>query len=145
MGKLIRANAKVSADRLATILAELERWRDRELGRQLAWERIESFSGYSRQALSRHPDILRAFQAAKHALACPDRPSRSRGLDEELAFQDRTIVRLREELSRYERLEQQWYARWQRVALHCGRLGLSLEDLDRPLEQGLQNGPKRGA
>jgi hypothetical protein len=144
MGRPIRANAKLSADRLASIVAELEHWRDRELGLDLTWERVEMFSGYSRQALSSHPEILRAFQEAKRSLGCPDRPSRSRGLDEELAFQDRTIVRLRQELSRYEMLEQQWHARWQRVALHCGRLGLSLEELDQPLEQTILSNRRRG-
>lgn len=144
MDKPIRANPKLSANRLATIVAELGRWRDRELGLELTWERVAMFSGYSRQALSSHPEILRAFQAAKRALANPDRPSRSRGRDEELAFQDRTIVRLREDLRRYESLEQQWHARWQRVALHCGRLGLSLEELDQPLEQTIQSKPRRG-
>lgn len=133
MGKPIRANAKVSEQTRLVILAELERWRDRELGTQLSWERVEAFSGYSRQALSRHPDILRAFQVAKNALACEGRPSRSRGRDDELAFQDRVIVRLREEVSRYALLEQEWHARWQRIAQHCGRLGLSLEELDGPL------------
>lgn len=115
------------------------------MGLDLTWERVEVFSGYSRQALSSHPEILRAFQAAKQALARLDRPSRSRSRDEELAFQDRVIVHLRQELSHYERLEQQWQARWQRVALHCGRLGLSLEDLDQPLERTIQSKPRQRA
>ncbi|MGO4156629.1 hypothetical protein [Cupriavidus sp. YAF13] len=132
MGKPIRANAKVSEQTRLAILAELERWRDRELGTQLSWARVEAFSGYSRQALSRHPDILRAFQAAKSALACEGRPSRSRVRDDELAFQDRVIVRLREEIGRYALLEQEWHARWQRIAQQCGRMGLSLEELDVP-------------
>jgi len=134
MGKPIRANAKVNEQTRVAILAELERWRDRELGTQLSWERVEAFSGYSRQALSRHPDILRAFQAAKNALACEGRPSRSRGRDDELAFQDRVIVRLREEVRRYALLEQEWHARWQRIAQQCGRMGLNLEDLDVPMK-----------
>lgn len=134
MGKPIRANVKINAQTRLAILAELERWRDRELGTQLSWERVEAFSGYSRQALSRHPDILRAFQVAKEALACPGRPSRSRSRDDELAFQDRVIVRLREEVSRYALLEQEWHARWQRIAQQCGRLGLSLEELDVPMK-----------
>lgn len=55
MTKAIRANVKLSERKAAGIIAELERWRDGELGTKLTWERIEAFSGFTRQALSGIP------------------------------------------------------------------------------------------
>ncbi|KPD17408.1 hypothetical protein ADM96_18665 [Burkholderia sp. ST111] len=134
MPKAIRANSKISERKAAGIVAELDRWRDGELGIKLTWERIEAFSGFTRQALSRHPDILRAYQQAKRALAAPDRRSWSRSRGDELTYLDQTVESLRMQIRRYETLEQQWLQRWQRIAYHCSRKGMSIEELDRPLD-----------
>ncbi|KDP85763.1 hypothetical protein CF70_012030 [Cupriavidus sp. SK-3] len=130
----IRAKAKISERKKASIIAELERWQDRELGTRLTWERIESFSGYTRQALSRHPEIVHAYQEAKRALAAGARPSRSRSRSDELAYLDRTVENLRAKIRRYEELEAQWLQRWQRIAFQCVQRGISIEDLDLPLD-----------
>jgi hypothetical protein len=134
MTKAIRANAKLNERKAAAIIAELERWRDGELGTKLTWERIEAFSGFTRQALSRHLPIVTAYQAAKGALAAPDRRSRSRMRSEELLYLDHTIEDLRAELRRYELLERKWLERWQCIAYHCSRLGLNMDEFDRPID-----------
>ncbi|MFT0173368.1 hypothetical protein ACLKMY_30970 [Paraburkholderia mimosarum] len=135
MPKAIRANSKISERKAAGIVAELDRWRDGELGTKLTWQRIEAFSGFTRQALSRHEAIRRAYQEAKRVLAAPGRRSRSRSRSDELTYLDQTIENLRLEVRRYEALEQQWLQRWQRITYHCSRRGLSIEDLDRPLDE----------
>ncbi|WP_186111844.1 hypothetical protein [Burkholderia gladioli] len=134
MPKAIRANSKISVAKLASIVAELERWRDKELGVKLTWERIEAFSGFTRQALSRHPKIASAYQEAKLSLSMPDRRSRSRSQGDERAYFDETLASLRAEVRRYEALEQGWLQRWQRIAFHCSRRGLSIDELDQPLD-----------
>ncbi|KGD08476.1 MULTISPECIES: hypothetical protein [Burkholderia] len=134
MPKAIRANSKISAAKLTSIIAELERWRDKELGVKLTWERIEAFSGFTRQALSRHPKIASAYQEAKRSLSMPDRRSRSRSQDDERTYFDETLASLRAEVRRYEALEQGWLQRWQRIAFHCSRRGLSIGELDQPLD-----------
>jgi hypothetical protein len=134
MAKAIRANSKIGERKAAGIVAELERWRDGELGTKLTWERIEAFTGFTRQALSRHQEIMHAYQEAKRALVAPDRRSRSRLHGNELMYLDQTVENLRAEVRRYEALEQQWLQRWQRIAFHCSRKGLSIEELDRPLD-----------
>jgi hypothetical protein len=134
MTKAIRANSKISERKAAGIVAELDRWRDGELGTKLTWQRIEAFSGFTRQALSRHEKISHAYQEAKRALKAPGRRSRSRSRSDELTYLDQTIENLRLQVRRYEALEQQWLQRWQRIAFHCSRKGLSIEDLDRPLD-----------
>jgi len=134
MTKAIRANVKLSERKAAGIIAELERWRDGELGTKLTWERIEAFSGFTRQALSRHPLIVTAYQTAKGALATPHRRSRSRSRNEELLYLDQTIEDLRAELRRYELLEQKWLERWQCIAYHCSRRGLNIDEFDRPID-----------
>lgn len=134
MAKAIRVNSKISTRQLVGIIAELERWRDRELGLKLTWEKIEAFSGFTRQAMSRHPKILNAYQEAKRSLSTPGRRSRSRSYNDERAYFDRTLESLRSEIQRYEALEQAWLQRWQRIAFHCSRRGLSIGDLDQPLD-----------
>jgi hypothetical protein len=134
MVKVIRASLKIDNTRALAIISELERWRDKELGTKLTWEKIEAFSGYTRQALSRHPKIKLAYDEAKRALADPARVSSSRSRDEERRFFDQTVEDLRKELKRYEDLEQTWLQRWQRIAVRCCDLGLSIEDLDKPLD-----------
>ncbi|WP_256928052.1 hypothetical protein [Caballeronia sordidicola] len=134
MTKAIRANVKLSERKAAGIIAELARWKDGELGTKLTWERIEAFSGFTRQALSRHPQIVTAYQMAKGALATPDRRSRSRARNEELLYLDHTIEELRAELRRYELLERKWFERWQCIAYHCLRRGLSIEEFDQPID-----------
>ncbi|RKR43247.1 hypothetical protein B0G82_0807 [Paraburkholderia sp. BL17N1] len=119
---------------MPAIVAELERWRDGELGTKLTWERVEAFSGFTRQALSRHAEIVRAYHDAKDALARPGRQSRSRAMEAERQYFDQTLERLRAEVDRYKVLEQQWLQRWQRIAFHCSRRGMSIDDLDRPLD-----------
>src|SRR5258708_37351696 len=91
MPKAIRANSKISERKAAGIVAELDRWREGELGIKLTWERVEAFSGFTRQALRRHPDILRAYPQTKHALPAPDRRSRSRSQSDELTYLAQTV------------------------------------------------------
>ena len=134
MPKAIRANSKISERKAAGIVAELERWREGELGTKLTWERIEAFSGFTRQALSRHQEISHAYKEAKRALADPARRSRSRANSDEIAYLDQTLANLRSQIRRYEALEQQWLQRWQRIAYHCSRKGMSIEELDQPLD-----------
>jgi len=38
------------------------------------------------------------------------------------------------QITRYEALEQLWLQRWQRIAFHCSRRGISIDELDRPLD-----------
>lgn len=130
----IRANAKISEQRKAGIIAELERWQGRELGTQLTWWRIEAFSGYSRQALSRHPDIVHAYQEAKRALADRGQKSRSRTRRDEIAYLDQTVERLRAKIRWYEQIEAHWLERWQRITAQCLQRGLNIDDLDCPLD-----------
>ncbi|MGF6634892.1 hypothetical protein [Paraburkholderia sp. MM6662-R1] len=134
MVKVIRASAKISDVKALTIVSELERWRDRELGTKLTWEKIEAFSGYTRQALSRHPRIKLAYDEAKRALADPARVSSSRSRDEEPKYFDQTVRDLEGKVKRYQDLEQTWFQRWQRIAVRCSELGLNIEDLDKPLD-----------
>lgn len=134
MPKSIRANGKLGQRKAAGIVAELERWRDGELGAKLTWERVEAFSGFTRQALSRHPEIQQAYIEAKRALAMPARRSRSRIKGDEVQYLDQTIESLRARITQYEALEQQWLQRWQRIAFHCARKGLNIEELDLPLD-----------
>ncbi|MGF6296069.1 hypothetical protein [Paraburkholderia youngii] len=134
MAKAIRANSKISERKAAGIVAELDRWRDGELGTKLTWQRIEAFSGFTRQALSRHETIRHAYQQAKRALATPGRRSRSRSRSDELTYLDQTIKNLRMQIRHYEALEQQWLQRWQRIAYHCSRKGMSIGELDQPLD-----------
>lgn len=134
MPKAIRANSKISERKAVGIVAELDRWRDGELGTKLTWQRIEAFSGFTRQALSRHEKIRRAYQDAKRALAVPGRRSRSRSRSDELTYLDQTIENLRMQIRHYEALEQQWLQRWQRIAYHCSRKGMSISELDQPLD-----------
>jgi len=134
MAKAIRANAKINETKAQVIISELERWRDRELGAKLTWEKIEAFSGYTRQALSRHLKIKMAYEAAKRALAGPLRPSASRSIADERQYFDQAVKDLRAKIQQYEALEQSWLQRWQRIAFHCAAKGLSMEDLDKPLD-----------
>ncbi|MCX4155521.1 MULTISPECIES: hypothetical protein [Paraburkholderia] len=134
MPKIIRANGKLGERKAAGIVAELERWRNGELGTKLTWECVEAFSGFTRQALSRHPEIQQAYLEAKRALAMPARRSRSRVKGDEVLYLDKTIERLRARITQYEALEQQWLQRWQRIAFHCARKGLNIEELDLPLD-----------
>ncbi|WGS55089.1 hypothetical protein LFL96_34630 (plasmid) [Paraburkholderia sp. D15] len=132
MPKSIRANGKLGQRKAAGIVAELERWRDGELGAKLTWERVEAFWGFTRQALSRHPEIRQAYIEAKRALAMPARRSRIKG--DEVQYLDQTIESLRARITQYEALEQQWLQRWQRIAFHCARKGLNIDELDLPLD-----------
>jgi len=134
MKKVIRANSKIGSRKMMAIVAELERWREGELGTKLTWERVEAFSGFTRQALSRHAEIARAYHDAKGALARPGRKSRSRTMEGEREYFDQTLERLRAEVERYKVLEQQWFQRWQRIAFHCARRGMSIDDLDQALD-----------
>ncbi|MGC2965712.1 hypothetical protein [Paraburkholderia aspalathi] len=134
MSRTIRANGKLGDGKVAGIVAELERWRDGDLGTRLTWERVEAFSGFTRQALSRHPEIHQAYLEAKRVLATPGRRSRSRLKSDEIQYLDQTIESLRAQITRYEALEQQWLQRWQRIAYHCSRKGMSIDELDRPLD-----------
>jgi hypothetical protein len=134
MTKAIRANSKISERNAAGIVVELDWWRDGELGTKLTWERIEAFSGFTRQALSRHHEIRHAYQEAKRALAAPQRRSRSRCRADELTYVEQTVESLRAQIRRYEALELQWLQRWQRIAYRCSRNGISIEELDRPID-----------
>jgi len=135
MGKSIRANAKLDDRKVASILAELQRWGNGEFGRGLTWRSIEECSGYTRQALSRHPPILQAYQTAKRALDKPKRRSRTKSASDEILYLDQTVRSLREQLSHYQAAERSWIERWQRIAYQCSRRGLNIEELDSPIDE----------
>ncbi|MEM5440496.1 hypothetical protein [Paraburkholderia diazotrophica] len=135
MARSIRANAKIDEQKMTSIVRELHRWRDGEFGNKLTWGRIEDCSGYTRQALCRHAPIVQAYQAAKRALAAPEPRSRSRSRSDEILYLDQTVQTLREQLRRYEGLERAWIERWQRIAYHCSRRGLSIEEFDSPIDE----------
>jgi len=109
------------------ILDELDAWCRRERPGKLTWQRLEEFSGFSRQSLSAHDELKRRYDAAK-AVGRGDQPRRAmRPIDQQVAS-------LREELTSLKGIVQRYDERWARYALNAARIGLDLERLDAPLD-----------
>ena len=79
--------------------------------------------------------LVRAYQTAKLALDKPKRRSHTRSTSDEILYLDQTVRSLREQLSNYEAAERKWIERWQRIAYHCSRRGLSVEERDGPIDE----------
>ncbi|WP_069638367.1 hypothetical protein [Burkholderia sp. PAMC 26561] len=128
MKRKIRANRKMTEDDVLRIKGELKRWEMKELGTKLTWDILERFSGFTRPALSAHPEIVDALKLARLALqsdrAAATRASLSRA--DEIV---RENARLAKELAKYKRGEDVWHEKWICIAYNAQARGISIEEL----------------
>lgn len=129
-----KAHRKMTGDDIKAVVAELKKWQDKEYGRGLTWERIENFSGFSKPALWAKTEIKSAFQAAKKALADPTRKAAARTREDYATHLEGRLRAALEKVAFYEDLEKQWLARWQRIEYHAQARGMTMEDLDKPMQ-----------
>jgi hypothetical protein len=120
---------KMSAQDVAYAVKELEAWKDGQRGRKLTWSLLEKATGFTRQTLSAKEEIYAGYEAAKEALATGARPRRPKSDD----YQLNKIAELEKELKQYEKLEEDWFERWIRIAYHARGKGFSIDDLDQEI------------
>jgi len=127
----------MSAEDIQTVLHELDGWCRRERAGRLGWKRLEAVSGFTRQALSSHPEIAERFGQAKatnrrggSGLKC-----RPRGVDQRVIDLQRQVEQLRGIISRYDE-------RWACYARNAALRGIDLAILDEPLEPPARSGTR---
>ena len=120
---------KMSAADKQRVLHELDAWcRGERVGR-LTWARLEEVSGFTRQALSSHPDIVERYGDAK-AVNRPGnkaRISRPKSNDQRVLDLQREVERLKSIINRYDE-------RWAIYARNAALAGFDLERLEAPMD-----------
>lgn len=120
---------KMSAADIQNVLHELDAWCRRERPGRLSWRHLETFSGFTRQALSGRDEIAERFGAAKTV----NRPSSAaqrrapKNSDQRIIDLQRDIEHLRAVINRYDE-------RWARYARNASLQGVDLARLDEPLD-----------
>lgn len=122
-----RSLPRLSVETVAKILDELDAWCRRERVGKLTWQRLEDFSGFSRQSLSAHDDIKQRYDVAKGV-------SRGDGRKVSVKTEDEQVAALRKDLTVTKAIVQRYDERWARYALNAARLGYDLDRLDEPMD-----------
>lgn len=126
---------KMSAEDKQRVLHELDAWCRRERHGRLTWSRLEEVSGFTRQALSGHQEIVERYGEAK-AVNRPEsigRISRRKSTDQRVLDLEREVERLKGIINRYDE-------RWATYARNAALVGFDLERLEAPMDP-----PVRGA
>lgn len=95
----------------------------------LTWARLEDVSGFTRQALLNHPEIVERYGEAK-AFNLP--AVKTKMVNPKTA--DQRIIDLRREIDRLETLINRYDERWARYARNATLLGYDLERLEQPMD-----------
>lgn len=121
---------KITPDDKQKILHELDAWYRGERAGRLTWAQLERVSGFTRQALSNHREIVERYGEAK-ALNRPNgassKPSPRKTVDQRVLDLQREVERLRSIIGRYDE-------RWARYARNAALLGYDLERLEVQLD-----------
>lgn len=117
---------------ITLIVAELERWRDGQLGSKLTWSILEKNFGYTRQSLESHIRIKSAYQAAKITLRKGLTQTRQQYIDE-VSLLKANLETMKSLVKDYEQKEREWQMRWQRIAYHVRAKGLNFVEIDRSI------------
>ncbi len=128
MQRKIRANRKMTPADVIRIKDELKRWEMKELGAKLTWDIVERFSGFTRPALSAHPEIVDALKSARLALQS-DRAAATRVSLSRADETSRENERLCKELEKYKRGENLWHEKWLCITYNAQARGISIEEL----------------
>lgn len=124
---------RMAANDVGSIVLDLDRWANGQLGSKLTWAILEERSGFSRQSLQAKPEIKAAYDLAKRALSGGLVKSREQATKDNDELQ-RDIARLRLEIVEYRKREDLWKLRWQRIAYHIRAKGVQMFDIDKPLQ-----------
>lgn len=121
---------KMSTEDKQRVLHELDAWCRGERPGRLTWVRLEEVSGFTRQALSSHREIVERYREAK-TINSPNgkNPSGSRPktFDQRVLDLQREVERLRSIINRYDE-------RWACYARNAAVLGYDLERLGEAME-----------
>jgi len=130
---MVKRFRRMSESDVKQIVTDLDRWATGQLGAKLTWALLEERFGFSRQSLEAKPEIKAAYDYAKKALSGGLVKSREQAAQENSDLQ-REIERLKLQLAEYERRENLWKRRWQRIAYHIREKGIQMDEVDRPAE-----------
>lgn len=116
------------------IITQIERWLQAwatgQYGRQLTWDKLAIYSGFSRQSLSANRAISQAYRNAKMAIK---RGFQRQDREPHVQRHDEQIAQLRR---RIEELEQQgvaWASLWERWRYNALQQGWDVSLLDREM------------
>ena len=123
----------MSSTDVNAVVKDLDRWSLGELGSKLTWEVLESRFGFSRQSLQAKPEIKAAYLHAKNSLSGGLVKSREQATqeNEELI---REIEKQKIQIEEYQKRENLWKQRWQRIAYHIRQKGIQMYNVDKSIE-----------
>lgn len=124
---------RMAINDVKSIVLDLDRWANGQLGSKLTWAILEERFGFSRQSLQAKPEIKAAYDLAKQALSGGLVKSREQATKDNDELQ-RDIARLKLEIVEYRKREDLWRLRWQRIAYHIRAKGVQMFDIDKPLQ-----------
>lgn len=120
---------KMSNEDKLKILHELDAWCRRERAGRLTWARLEEVSGFTRQALSSHQDVVEGYGRAK-AINRPgaQEPAQPRKTT------DQRILDLQRDAENLKAIVNRYDERWARYARNAALLGYDLDRLGEPMD-----------
>lgn len=124
---------RMATNDVKSIVLDLDRWADGQLGSKLTWATLEERFGFSRQSLQAKPEIKAAYDLAKKALSGGLIKSREQASKDNDELQ-RDIARLKLEIIEYHKREDLWKLRWQRIAYHIRANGVQMSEIDKPIQ-----------
>jgi len=120
---------KMSNEDKQGVLHELDAWCRRERAGRLTWARLEELSGFTRQALSSHPEIVERYGRAKVL----NRPG-SQEAAQPRETTDQRILDLQRDVDNLKALLNRYDERWARYARNAALLGYDLDRLGEPMD-----------
>lgn len=120
---------KMSNEDKQGVLHELDAWCRRERVGRLTWARLEEASGFTRQALSSHLEIVERYVHAK----APNRPGAQEPVQPRKAT-DQRILDLQRDVENLKAILNRYDERWARYARNAALLGYDLDRLGEPMD-----------
>lgn len=96
----------MSESYIKSLVRDLDRWAQGELGSKLTWARLEDRFGFSRQSLQAKPEIKAAYDNAKEALISEGLIRTKEKATNESEQWQVEVARLKAELEAYKRKEE---------------------------------------
>lgn len=120
------------------IVAQIERWLQGwatgQYGSQLTWDKLATYSGFSRQSLSANRAISRAYRSTKIAIK---RGFLRENVEPHLQQHEEQISRLRDRIEELEVQHDAWTSLWERWRYNARQQGWDVSLLDKDMPKPL--------
>ena len=124
------ATKRIDPKMFAQIELWLQGWATGQYGRQLTWDKLATYSGFSRQSLSANRAISRAYRSTKVAI---QHGFLRENVEPHLRRAEEQISQLQDSIKELEQQHEAWASLWERWRYNARQQGWDVSLLDKEM------------